>query len=133
MGAYFLFPIYYALFQGLEGLGLILAFRAYRRYYADDVIVPTSRITYDKFDDEHDGEDAKDFYHRGFSSGSDDSFYGRRGHSTQNIAQIPNNLPLAPEPPLDNWKQGQPKQAGDRTALISQNQPFASEYGGVDN
>uniref|UniRef100_H2YGH9 Uncharacterized protein n=1 Tax=Ciona savignyi TaxID=51511 RepID=H2YGH9_CIOSA len=30
MGAYFLFPLYYALFQGLEGLAMVLAFRMYR-------------------------------------------------------------------------------------------------------
>uniref|UniRef100_H2YGH8 Solute carrier family 10 member 1 n=1 Tax=Ciona savignyi TaxID=51511 RepID=H2YGH8_CIOSA len=38
MGAYFLFPLYYALFQGLEGLAMVLAFRMYRRYYADESI-----------------------------------------------------------------------------------------------
>uniref|UniRef100_H2YGH7 Sodium bile acid cotransporter n=1 Tax=Ciona savignyi TaxID=51511 RepID=H2YGH7_CIOSA len=55
MGAYFLFPLYYALFQGLEGLAMVLAFRMYRRYYADESIgTAHSRITYDKFDDEWD-------------------------------------------------------------------------------
>ena len=136
MGAYFLFPIYYALFQGLEGLVLIVAFRAHRRYYADDVIVPTSRITYDKFNDENDGEDMQrhhDLY--ASSHSSNDSFYGKGSFKdTHKKPEIPNSLPLNHDIVSDNKFKGQSKQklAGDKTALISQNQPFSSDYGGID-
>jgi len=137
MGAYFLFPIYYALFQGLEGLVMILAFRAYRRYYADDVMVPTSRITYDKFDEENDGEDMQ--RHHGLytsSPSSNDSFLGKGGLSgdTYKKPEVPNSLPLTNNSTPEMRYQGatQPVAAGDKTALISQKQPFSSDYGGID-
>jgi len=56
MGAYFLFPVYYAIFQGAEGLGLIIAFRIYRRYYNDLHLAPQSRVTYEKFDGDLDAD-----------------------------------------------------------------------------
>lgn len=52
MGGYFLFPLYYAIFQALEGLAFIVAFRLYRQYYSDEELAPISRVTYDKFDDD---------------------------------------------------------------------------------
>ena len=137
MGAYFLFPIYYALFQGLEGLVMIVAFRAYRRYYADDVMVPTSRITYDKFDEENDGEDMP--RHHGLytsSHSSSESFFSKGGLSGENYKkpEISNSLPLSNDTAHQNRYQGQqkPKEAGDKTALISQNQPYSTDYGGID-
>jgi len=57
MGAYFLFPVYYGIFQSLEGLGLIILFRVYRKLYYDQThIVAQSRVTYEKFDDDIDVE-----------------------------------------------------------------------------
>ena len=57
MGAYFLFPVYYGIFQCLEGLGLVLAFRVYRQMYYDPTHqVAQSRVTYEKFDDDLDAD-----------------------------------------------------------------------------
>lgn len=52
MGGYFLFPVYYVVFQALQGGLFVLLFRMYRKRYADDALAPLSRVTYDKFDSE---------------------------------------------------------------------------------
>ncbi|CAK8686530.1 unnamed protein product [Clavelina lepadiformis] len=139
MGAYFLFPIYYALFQALEGIGLILIFRAYRRYYADDVMVPISRITYDKFDEdwEGDGEEA------GRSGGryqtrsiSDSSLHGRlildQGSGDPGVQEVPQQLSLKKKF-APSGMMNKSSRAGDKANLIpNDDEQFASkEYGGL--
>ena len=140
MGAYFLFPIYYALFQGLEGLAMIMIFRAYRRFYADDVMVPTSRITYDKFDEDLDGEGfyRGEMYQNPSQSSSSDSFYGRFNKENTTVdgpQSPPKHLPLfhKNEPAIS--KPPKSESFGDKTNLIPQNRLYpsgAADYGGVD-
>ncbi|XP_009860863.4 hepatic sodium/bile acid cotransporter-like [Ciona intestinalis] len=146
MGAYFLFPLYYALFQGLEGLAMVLAFRIYRRYYADESIgTAHSRITYDKFDDEWDpsmhgerftGSDGGLYQH----SSSEESMYGRMQIGGDEDGEgapqrKPNKLHLkhkfSPgELPIKASLNENPK--GDKTTLISGQQTGdLLDYGGL--
>ena len=128
MGAYFLFPVYYAIFQGLEGIGLIVAFRVYRRYYADLHLAPESRITYNKFDEDIDADigsegrigGESDFYQR---DSSDNSNYGDMKAS--------DGLPMSTSNDGQAVLRKEPKM-NDKTSLIPQhNQDDQYAYGGI--
>ena len=147
MGAYFLFPIYYALFQGFEGVLMILAFRVYRRYTADQRLAPTSRITYDKFDDELDGEDGRPYggekYYNSSTPGSGDSLFRvgnddylkRDFNASLATKQINENMNFAKE--RNEAADSKRESFGDKTSLIPQGSSLSTagmgSYGGINN
>nr|CAB3266097.1 sodium/bile acid cotransporter 4-like [Phallusia mammillata] len=147
MGAYFLFPVYYALFQGLEGLGMIIAFRIYRRYYADESIAPAhTRITYDRFEGgwgaDVDGEDMMPnrLYQQPSTSGSEGSMYGRMANDASSDRALVSSLPLKhkyspgeAEKTITIESKAQ-KEATDKSALVKdqgQSSEGVLDYGGL--
>lgn len=142
MGAYFLFPIYYALFQGLEGLALIIAFRVYRRYTADERLAPTSRVTYDQFANDFDGEDKFDGFESHYNSsspGSGDSLYrvGNENYTKDGTLVGPiSSQNHGSAGGRNKTKVQRNGTFGDKTSLIPQGSSLSSpgigNYGGIN-
>jgi len=142
MGAYFLFPLYYALFQGMEGLIMVFAFRVYRKYYADETLAPAhTRITYDKFDGSWgtgvDGEDSmppRRLYQQ--SSSSDDSVYGmldpEKGDSCQAM-RYSRHTALTSNNKMQPDGSSSPQKCSDKASLMKHNGQLATamDYGGL--